>query len=117
MRTIEQIDRDIDANRRALMGRLHCDPGMSALCWHNAWDRCPDLHQKETALYRERGLAQRARDEADHKKWIAEKRAAKRAMASRPVESIYRCRAKVSRHGCVGVLAGARGRKPAAVSV
>lgn len=62
MRTIEQIDHDIDANRRALMARMHCNPECSARAWQNAWDRCPDLRQRDFALFRERGEAQMVRD-------------------------------------------------------
>lgn len=60
MRTIEQIDQAIDANRRALMARLHCSPECTAQAWQNAWDRCPDLRRNEDALFIERGYAQEA---------------------------------------------------------
>lgn len=60
MRTLEQIDEAIDANRRALMARVHANPDCSARAWGNAWDRCPDLRQRERELFVERDEAQRS---------------------------------------------------------
>lgn len=74
MRTIEQIDQAIDANRRALMARLHCSPECSARVWQNAWDRCPDLRKKEDALFLERGHAQKAADAEAEKLYRASRR-------------------------------------------
>ncbi len=79
MQTIEQIDLQIDANRRVLMARVHCDPACSAQAWQNAWDRCPDLHARERALFVARGDAQAERDalaEKEYRKQRRTKRAA-----------------------------------------
>lgn len=62
---ISAIDRQIDANRAALIRRLGFAPQVSAAEWQRAWDRCPDLHQREHELYRQRGQLQRQRDLAD----------------------------------------------------
>jgi hypothetical protein len=83
MRTIEQIDRDIDANRRALMSRLHVNPDMSAQAWQNAWDRCPDLQRREKTLYLERYDAQQARDLAAHREHQRMERAQRRALRAK----------------------------------
>jgi hypothetical protein len=71
---IEQIDKQIDANRRALMARLHFGVGRSAHEWQAAWDRCPDLYARERDLYRQRGLLQEQRNAADNRAWQAEQR-------------------------------------------
>ena len=75
MRTIGQIDQDIDAVRRGLMARLHCHPECSAQAWQNAWDRCPDLRSQENALFLERGIAQKERDLAAEKQHRKQQRA------------------------------------------
>ena len=62
MQIIDQIDRQIDANHRALMARVRCHPEGSVRAWQNAWDRCPDLWKRERALYLARGNAQVACD-------------------------------------------------------
>lgn len=63
MRTIPQIDRDITAIQRQIK-RLE-RPAPTPKSWQAAWDKHPDLHAQETALFRERGLAQRERDERE----------------------------------------------------
>ena len=78
---IEQVDRQIDAVRRALKARLHFNPGMSSYQWQEAWDRCPDLHFRTMALYRKRGQLQRLRDAQDHAEWMSQER--KRLAAER----------------------------------
>jgi hypothetical protein len=77
MRTIEQIDLDIDANRRALMGRIHCNPQCSARAWQNAWDRSPDLQRREKELFCERGEAQAIADREAAKKYQSAMRRAR----------------------------------------
>ncbi len=62
MRTIQQIDKDIDAVHKQLR-RLEKITLTSATSWQRAWDKHPKLHAKEKALYRERGNAQQIRDE------------------------------------------------------
>lgn len=71
---IDQIDKQIDANRRALMARLHVSPDCSAHVWQNAWDRCPDLYAREQSLYRQRGELQQLRDQEINRAWQAEQR-------------------------------------------
>ena len=61
VRSIPQIDKAIDAIHRKLC-RLEAIDTMSAESWQDAWDKHPDLREKETALYRERGEAQQVRD-------------------------------------------------------
>lgn len=78
MQAIEQIDRKIDANRRALMARLHCNPECSARAWQNAWDRCPDFQKRDKELYLQRGLAQQERDAEVNAVWKKMQRRAKR---------------------------------------
>ena len=62
MRTIQQIDKEIDANRRKLF-RVEKFNRCSAENWQKAWDKHPRLHAKEEPLYRELGEAQQVRDE------------------------------------------------------
>lgn len=71
---IDAIDLLIDANRRALMARLHVNPDCSARVWQNAWDRCPDLRARDTELFRERGAAQQQRDQEAERAWKIEQR-------------------------------------------
>jgi hypothetical protein len=77
MRTVTQIDKDITANHRHLR-RLERIKPMSAASWQAAWDKHPDLWERERALYLERGLAQKARDETAAK--------VTRRRASRPIK-------------------------------
>lgn len=93
MRTVQQIDRDIDATRRALMARMHCDPGLSVSAWQNAWDRCPDLHAREHELFCERGFAQQERDRLAEIEYRHEQRkaASKRAAATRKAQQFRQC--------------------------
>lgn len=91
-RSIEQIDRDIDANRATMLRRLRFNPDMSARQWQAAWDRCPDLYAKECALYLERYDAQCARDAAAHREFLSKQRAERRAIKRRrPTPVCYAC--------------------------
>ena len=63
---IRQIDQQIDANHRVICSRRSLRP-ITAADWQAAWDTNPDLREREDELYRQRGLAQRERDEADYK--------------------------------------------------
>lgn len=74
MRQIAEIDRDINATTRQLR-HLERVNVMSAESWQNAWDKHPDLENRFRALYLERGLAQRERDEKAHKMVMREQRA------------------------------------------
>lgn len=74
MRTIEQIDQDIDINRRTLMARVHANPSCSSRAWQNAWDRCPDLHSRERELFLERGNAQEERGRQAEKDFQRQRR-------------------------------------------
>lgn len=71
---IDAIDKLIDANRRAMFGRLHFAPCLSATEWQTAWDRCPDLRAHDSSLFRERGIAQDARDKAINAEWQNQQR-------------------------------------------
>lgn len=73
-RSIEQIDKDIDANHAAVLSRLHCLPE-TAWGWQSAWSRCADLHAREHELFRERGAAQLRRDTRECKAFMKQKRA------------------------------------------
>ena len=55
---IHQIDRQVNAIHHRLRQLEAIDP-MSAASWQAAWDKHSDLHQREAALYLERGLLQR----------------------------------------------------------
>ena len=61
-RKISQIDKEITAIGRQLRRLEKINP-TSAASWQAAWDKHPDLHAQEKALYRERGEAQQIRDE------------------------------------------------------
>lgn len=65
-RAISAIDRDINAVERELLRRHPKHKHQTAADWQHAWDQEPELRQRETALYRERGFAQleRAQREA-----------------------------------------------------
>ena len=60
-RKIPQIDKEITAIHRQ-MKRLEKIDLTSAASWQDAWDKHPDLHAQERALYRERGEAQQVCD-------------------------------------------------------
>jgi len=55
---IRAIDRKIDRIHAKLRKLETIDP-MSAESWQAAWDKHPDLHAKEKALYRQRGEVSR----------------------------------------------------------
>lgn len=89
---IEVIDRQIDANRNAMIHRLHFNPDMSAAQWQRAWDRCPDLYARDRALFLQRGLLQEQRDAQAHREWQTQQRrdhAARRkhSVSLRPLDS------------------------------
>lgn len=71
---IEQIDRQIDVVRWELHLRVPLINTLSAASWQSAWDRCPHLRARTDELYRQRGIAQQERDEADHKAWLSQQR-------------------------------------------
>ena len=60
--TIPEIDRAINANRKQLRNLERIDL-LSAASWQDAWDRHPDLRAIDNELFRQRGNAQRERDE------------------------------------------------------
>lgn len=62
-RSISAIDKDIDANHRELRRRRRVKQ-LCAESWQCAWDLEPELQARDHDLFRERGLAQRARDMA-----------------------------------------------------
>jgi hypothetical protein len=68
MRTIQQIDKDITANIRALRGRAR---PKDAADWQVLRDANPTLAERDNALYRERGEAQRERDAKAYKAFLS----------------------------------------------
>ena len=58
---IAQLDRQVDANRRALLARESFDQ-QSWRAWGYAWRKHPDLQVLDRELFRQRGEAQVARD-------------------------------------------------------
>lgn len=76
---IALIDRQIDATRWELHLRCPLIDTLSARSWQDAWDRNPTLRDRETDLFRQRGIAQQERDEAEHKAAMKTKRAQIRA--------------------------------------
>ena len=62
MRTVQQIDKDIDANRDALLAAYGHKP-RTAGGWQKAWDAFPEFRTRDNELFRERGEAQVVRDE------------------------------------------------------
>ena len=83
---IRQIDRLIDGIRLELARRVGRISIFDAGSWQRAWDRHPDLRQCESALFRQRGLAQCERDtaayKAEQKRKAAERRAFKKRISS-----------------------------------
>lgn len=77
LRSIPAIDRDITGIRRELVRRVGRFNQYSAAEWQAAWDQCPDLRQRETSLYLERGLAQQERDKREHDRAMSAARAAR----------------------------------------
>lgn len=81
---IQAIDKQIDANRRELCRRSHARLD-TARDWQNAWDRNPDLWERERALFRQRGVAQQERDAQAQKAAMREQRSARaKARRGRP---------------------------------
>lgn len=85
---ISRIDMEIGVVRRELRRRevLARRPlnDLSAASWQLAWDRNPDLHEREVHLCRQRGMAQQARDARVHRAWVKQSRRkpAKRSIAA-----------------------------------
>jgi hypothetical protein len=69
---IAAIDQQIDAVHAELR-RLEKIRPMSAASWQRAYDKHPKLHERERALYLQRGQLQQARDAEE---WKAAKKAA-----------------------------------------
>lgn len=63
---IREIDRAIDANRAELRSRCTRKP-KSWRTWGYAWERNPDLHQRDRNLFWLRGEFQRVRDRLEHR--------------------------------------------------
>lgn len=90
MRTIQQIDRNIDGIT-ALLERLETIDPMSAEFWQDAWDNHPDLSVQNDALYLERGIAQQARDEAAEVVYRRDRRAARRQISKSALKKCPTC--------------------------
>lgn len=71
---IAQIDRNIEGVRRELFRRVGRFNTLCIWGWHLAWNRNPDLHARQTELYRLRGLAQQERDALIEKEYRAAQR-------------------------------------------
>lgn len=80
---IDQIDRQINIVRWELHIRVPLIDTLSAASWQAAWDRHPDLSAREDALFRQRGIAQRERDEAEHRAWQRQQRQERAALRRR----------------------------------
>lgn len=107
---IAEIDLLIDANTRALMGRVHCDPGMSAHMWQNAWDRCPDLSATRDDLFRQRGESQLVRDREIHKEHLSQQRKERAAHRKAMRQELLQSRCGTSR-ASPGASQGFNGRQ------
>lgn len=77
-REIRTVDRELNAIY-AQMWRLEKIKPFSPESWQAAWDKHPDLHQAEHALFVKRGRLQLIRDEARSKVAAKERIASKRA--------------------------------------
>lgn len=75
---IRQVDRNIDGIRLELY-RRGARNLFSASDWQLAWDRNPDLHERHTALFRQRGELQDRRDAEINREYAAEQRRQRRS--------------------------------------
>lgn len=76
---IRLIDKRIDGIRLELHRRgpaFHTFDTHAA--WQLAWDRNPDLHERHTELFRQRGDLQVARDAEIEREWRAQERRERR---------------------------------------
>lgn len=71
---IEQIDKRINIVRWELHLRVPLIDTLSAASWQAAWGAHPYLRAREDELFRQRGVAQQERDEANHKAWLSQQR-------------------------------------------
>ncbi len=97
MTAISEIDKQIDMIHRELHRREKIK-FLSAESYQNAWDAHPDLRAKEQELYRQRGLAQRDRDQREYdaamararvERREASKETRERAAAMRQAEALF----------------------------
>lgn len=89
---IAQIDRRVDGIRLEVFRRGNRFFMHDTWGWQLAWDRHPDLHERQTALYRQRGQLQLVRDREIEREYQAEQRrqrAAERAAIRKTV--LKRC--------------------------
>lgn len=94
-RSIAQIDRDINANMRALRSAaLPSNKLTSAADWQAVRDAQPALNDRNHALYAERGHAQLHWDMAAERKRIAA--AAERAARKKAIVHCPKCNSEVS---------------------
>lgn len=63
---IVQLDLKIDAIRTGLKSEVKIDP-LSAVSWQRAWNKYPELRERERDLFRQRGEAQIDRNLLDAK--------------------------------------------------
>lgn len=75
---ISRIDMEIGVVRRELRRRelrlRRPLNDLSAASWQAAWDRNPDLYERNNELCRQRGIAQQARDARAHRAWVQQNR-------------------------------------------
>jgi hypothetical protein len=76
--TIGQIDKAIDANRAEMQRRVGRKIRSTPGAWQKAWDAHPYLRAKDHELFRQRGIAQQARDVTAHKVAVKVERATQR---------------------------------------
>lgn len=72
---IRAIDKQIDANRAALLKTVGIAP-IGAEGWQKAWEAHPNLHHRNRDLFRQRGIAQLERDRKASEQAACERRAA-----------------------------------------
>lgn len=77
---VSQIDHEITAIHKVIRKLERIDL-YSAASWQAAWDKHPELRERETELFRRRGFAQLERDEKAAKIALA---AARKARYRRP---------------------------------
>lgn len=95
--SIAQIDRDINANMRALRSAaLPSNKLTSAADWQAVRDANPVLNVRDHALYAERGRAQLHWDMAAERRRIAAAAAAERAARKKAIVRCSKCNSEVS---------------------
>lgn len=87
---IAAIDRQIDANRAELLSRCTRKP-KHWLTWGHAWNRNPDLAERDRELFRQRGEAQLIRDSLETRAAAARQAAENRRHLARKPSKCPTC--------------------------